>query len=94
MAPAEGPEKCGPRRPTRSRYSCNNAGRRRKRYRDADIMTPYEKLKSLPEAAVYLTTGTTFQQLDAVAFALSDNDAARALHEARARLFRSIDPAA
>ena len=26
--------------------------------------------------------------------ALSDNDAARALHEARARLFRSIDPAA
>ena len=27
-------------------------GRRRKRYRDADIMTPYEKLKSLPEAAV------------------------------------------
>ena len=69
-------------------------GRRRKRYRDADIMTPYEKLKSLPEAAVYLTTGTTFQPLDAVAFALSDNDAARALHEARARLFRSIDPAA
>ena len=56
--------------------------------------TPYEKLKSLPEAAVYLTPGTTFQQLDAVAFALSDNDAARALHEARARLFRSIDPAA
>ena len=69
-------------------------GRRRKRYRDADIMTPYEKLKSLPEAAVYLTPGTTFQELDAVAFALSDNDAARALHEARARLFRSIDPAA
>ena len=53
-------------------------GRRRKRYRDADIMTPYEKLKSLPEAAVYLTPGTTFQQLDAVAFALSDNDAVRA----------------
>ena len=25
MAPAEGPEKCGPRRPTRSGYSCNNA---------------------------------------------------------------------
>ena len=25
VAPAEGPEKCGPRRPTRSGYSCNNA---------------------------------------------------------------------
>ena len=25
VAPAEGPEKCGPRRPTRNGYSCNNA---------------------------------------------------------------------
>ena len=25
VAPAEGPEKCGPRRPARSGYSCNNA---------------------------------------------------------------------
>ena len=25
VAPAEGHEKCGPRRPTRSGYSCNNA---------------------------------------------------------------------
>ena len=25
MAPAEGPEKCGPRRPTRTGPSCNNA---------------------------------------------------------------------
>ena len=29
VAPAEGPEKCGPRRPTRSGYSCNNADVRR-----------------------------------------------------------------
>ena len=29
VAPAEGPEKCGPRRPTRSGYSCNNARRER-----------------------------------------------------------------
>ena len=27
VAPAEGPEKCGPRRPTRNGYSCNNAAR-------------------------------------------------------------------
>ena len=25
VTPAEGPEKCGPRRPTRNGYSCNNA---------------------------------------------------------------------
>ena len=30
VAPAEGPEKCGPRRPTRSGYSCNNALARRR----------------------------------------------------------------
>ena len=51
-------------------------GRVRKRYRDADIMTPYEKLKSLPDAAACLKPGTTFAKLDAVAFAMSDNEAA------------------
>ena len=29
VTPAEGPEKCGPRRPTRNGYSCNNAAPRR-----------------------------------------------------------------
>ena len=69
-------------------------GRVRKRYRDADIMTPYEKLKSLPDAAACLKPGTTFAKLDAVAVAMSDNEAAQALDEARTRLFRSIHPAA
>ena len=69
-------------------------GRVRKRYRDADIMTPYEKLKSLPDAAACLKPGTTFAKLAAVAVAMSDNEAAQALDEARTRLFRSIDPAA
>ena len=69
-------------------------GRVRKRYRDTDIMTPYEKLKSLPDAAACLKPGTTFAKLDAVAVAMSDNEAAQALDEARTRLFRSIHPAA
>ena len=69
-------------------------GRIRKRYRDADIMTPYEKLQSLPNADASLKPGTTFAQLDAVASALSDNEAARALNAARDRLFHAIDPAA
>ena len=62
-------------------------GRVRKRYRDADIMTPYEKLKSLPDAAACLKPGTTFAKLDAVAVAvaMSDNEAAQALDEARTR---------
>ena len=69
-------------------------GRVRKRYPHANVMTPYEKLKSLPNAAACLKPGTSFDQLDAVAAAMSDNDAARALNQARDRLFASIDPAA
>ena len=47
-------------------------------------MTPYEKLKSLPNAADCLKPGTSFDQLAAVAAAMSDNDAARALNQAGA----------
>ena len=69
-------------------------GRVRKRYPHANVMTPYEKLKSLPNAAACLKPGTSFDQFDAVAAAMSDNDAARARNQARDRLFASIDPAA
>jgi hypothetical protein len=68
-------------------------GRLRKRYRYEAMMTPYEKLKSLPEAAQYLKAGVTFQMLDAIAYAISDNEAARRLNEARATLFHSINQA-
>ena len=57
-------------------------------------MTPYEKLKSLPGAADCLKPGASFDQLDAVAGAMSDNAAAHALNQARDRLFAAIDPAA
>ncbi len=69
-------------------------GRVRKRYPYANVMTPYEKLKSLPNAAACLKPGTAFDELDAIAAALSDNEAARALNQARDRLFAAIDPAA
>ena len=64
------------------------AGRVRKRYRDADVMTPYDRLRSLPGAVGYLTHGTTFEQLDAVATAMSDSEAVRSLVVAGVRLFR------
>ena len=76
------------------REEADDKGRIRRRYRHADVMTPYEKLKSLPDAADCLKPGTTFDQLDATATARSDNEAARALNQARERLFRSINPAA
>jgi len=68
-------------------------GRLRKRYRYEAMMTPYEKLKSLPEAAQYLKPGVSLAALDALAYAISDNEAARRLNAARPALFRSINQA-
>jgi transposase InsO family protein len=68
-------------------------GRIRKRYRYDQMMTPYDKLKSLPDANQHLKPGITFEQLDDVAYAISDNEAALRLNRARAELFRSINQA-
>ena len=65
-------------------------GKTRKRYRFEDMMTPYEKLKSLPRAAHFLKPGITVEALDRLALGLSDNDAAQRLNDARTRLFQSI----
>ena len=69
-------------------------GKVRKRYRRQDILTPYEKLKSLPGAADCLKAGIDFAPLDAQARALSDNAAARRLNAARDELFAAIRSAA
>jgi len=66
-------------------------GRIRKRYRQQDLMTPYEKLKSLPDAEAYLKPGITFDQMDEIAYAISDNQAARQLNKARQELFHRIN---
>lgn len=65
-------------------------GRQRKRYPYQLMMTPYEKLRSLPKPEQFLKPEITFVQLDAQATAVSDNDAAQRLNDARAILFRTI----
>ena len=65
-------------------------GRQRKRYPYSLMMTPYEKLKSLPNAEQYLKPSVSFPQLDALAAAISDNDAAKHLNDAKTRLFKSF----
>ena len=66
-------------------------GKIRKRYRYQDMMTPYEKLRSLPKAESYLKPGVTLEKLDAIASECSDNVAAQRLNEARVKLFQSIN---
>jgi len=66
-------------------------GRLRKHYRYADMMTPYDKLKSLPQAHAPLKPGIRFEELDAIAFQCSDNEAAFHLQQAKACLFQLIN---
>lgn len=66
-------------------------GKTRKKYRLKDMMTPYEKLKSLPNAAAFLKPGITFEQLEKTATAHSDNESAQRVNDARKKLFQSID---
>jgi transposase InsO family protein len=66
-------------------------GRQRKRYRFETMMTPFEKFKSLPRPEQYLKPGITLKQLDATATAMSDNQAAEQMNQAKHRLFQFIN---
>jgi len=57
------------------------------------MKTPYEKLKSIANASRYLKDDVTFEQLDAQAAKMSDNEAALALNNARKKLFKDISAA-
>ncbi len=52
--------------------------------------SPYEHFKKLPDAENYLRDGLTFQELDAVAYAMSDNECATLMQEAKYTLFKSF----
>ena len=60
-------------------------GKERQIYRYENRMTPYDKLKSLPNAKDYLKPGLSFEILDEVAYQISDNQAADQLQMARRR---------
>lgn len=65
-------------------------GKLRKVYNYEDMTTPYEKLKSLPRDDQYLKSGITFEMLNAIAYKMSDNEAADRLQAARQQLFTTI----
>ena len=65
-------------------------GKIKKIYPYEEVMTPYEKLKSLPEAQSYLRAGVTLQQLDDIAHEMSDNEFAERMVKARSSLFEHI----
>jgi transposase InsO family protein len=63
-------------------------GKRKRVYKAADYRTPYEQLKSLPNAAQYLKRGIDFARLDREACRLSDTECARKMNAAKQHLLR------
>ena len=54
------------------------------------MMTPYDKLKSLPDSEKYLKPEVTFSALDEFAMKMSDNESAELLLKERQKLFSEI----
>lgn len=65
-------------------------GKQRKSYPYKNMMTPYEKLKSLPDAETYLKPGIYFEILDEQAMEMTDNASAELLQKERTKLFNQI----
>lgn len=68
--------------------SVDGRGKRQRQYKVEDYRTPYEKLKSLPEAASGFKAGLSWAQLDRIAGQMSDTEWARKMNAAKARLLR------
>lgn len=63
-------------------------GKQKKKY--GDYTTPYEKLKSLPNAKQYLKPGATFEQLEKLACEKSDNEFAASMQKEKQELFNNF----
>jgi hypothetical protein len=61
-------------------------GKEKHTYPAEGYLTPYEKFRSLPSPEQYLKPGVTFDQLDFVAYALSDTEFAELMEQAKDQL--------
>ena len=68
----------------------NNKGKQVRHYPYKNMMTPYDKFKSLPQAKQFLNPNITFEQLDELAFEICDNQAALQMKKAQGQLFKMI----
>ncbi len=68
----------------------DDKGKQRKVYKYENMMTPYEKFKSLPDSEKYLKPKMSFEKLDEFATKMSDNEAAQILKTEREKLFNRI----
>ena len=68
----------------------DHRGKVKKTYPYQEVMTPYEKFKSLPTAERYLRPGITMDKLDDIVNQMSDNEFAERMVKARSNLFQNV----
>jgi len=68
----------------------DHKGKIRRTYPYREIMTPYEKLITLPHVETFLQPGITLKMLDDIANQMSDNEFAERMVKARSNLFHNI----
>ncbi|MDD5269052.1 MAG: hypothetical protein PHO08_18340 [Methylococcales bacterium] len=64
----------------------DSKGKNKKIYPNENMMTPYDKLKSIENAKNYSKPGITFETLDKVALKQTDDQAAEQLQKERSKL--------
>ncbi len=65
-------------------------GKVKRTYPYQEVMTPYEKLRSMSQAESYLQPSVTLEKLDDIANQMSDNEFAERMVKARSNLFQHI----
>jgi len=68
----------------------DHRGRIKKTYPYKEVMTPYERLKTVARAEGYLRPGITLEKLETIASQMSDNQFAERMVNARSKLFQQI----
>jgi len=68
----------------------DHRGKIKKTYPYKEVMTPYERLKTVPKAESYLRPGVTLEKLGTIANQMSDNQFAERMVNARSKLFQQI----
>ena len=68
----------------------DHKGKVKKTYPYHEVMTPYEKLKSLPGVENCLRPGVTLKMLGDIAHRMSDNEFAERMVKARSNLFKQV----
>lgn len=68
----------------------DDKGKQRKIYLYKNMMTPYEKLKSIKNAKTYLKDGICFEILDEQVMEMTDNACVELLQKERNKLFNQI----